>query len=127
MQGAFQPGAFQATGFQVEAAATTQPSGGYGFGAYDRTLRRRKREREEREEREELAREIKALEEHLVPEATRERVRAKARIYLPPRVKRAVQQAVKLETVEAFREAEIALRAFDEEEEFAVLISLALH
>ena len=122
----FQSGAFQATGFQIVAVATEQPSGGYGFGAYDHQRRKRK----------ELEDEIAALEQHLASEqkVSPETIRLKSRIRqhampLPPLARRAVQKAVRVQTVQAFQHAERALQRLEQEEEedFAALILLALH
>ena len=113
-------------GVAPPAVQTDQPSGGYGFGAYDRTLRRRKRELEEQ---------IAALEEHLAQEqkVPRETIRLQARVReyaapLPPVVRRAVNRAVRVQTHKAFEHAERVIEAFErEEEDFAVLLALALH
>ena len=128
MQSAFQPGSFQALGFQI-VVATQQGGGGYGWGAYDPEYERRKKRAQE------LLEEIDALEEHLAQEqkVPRETIRLKARVKeyaapLPPPVRRAVNRAVRVQTHQAFEHAERVIEAFErEEEDFAVLLALALH
>ena len=127
---AFQQNVFQADAFQIvaEATVTAQPSGGYGFGAYDRTLHRRRKVKEE------LADEIAALEQHLaeVQKVPREtiRIRAAVRSYaapLPPKAKRVVNAALKVPTIERIERAEQVLAALEEEEDFTALLLVALH
>ena len=123
----FQPGAFQALGFQI-VAATQQQGGGYGFTAYDHEARRRI-------ENKRLLEEIERLEEHIaeerqVPPAL-VRLESQVRAYaapMPAPAKRAVRKAIRIQTTDAFLHAERVLRALEEEEEdFAALILLALH
>ena len=120
----FQSGAFQVSGFQI-SAATAQPTGGYGFGAYDPY--RRKRELIEQLERLE---ELIAEDRDVPVEVVRVEVERQLVVTpLPPRVKRVVQRAIEIQTLGALEHAETVLRRLQEqeEEEFAVLMSLALH
>jgi hypothetical protein len=127
MATAFQPGAFQAAGFQI-VAVTQQQGGGYGWNAWDHEARRRIEQKR-------LLEEIERLEEHIAEE--REvppaliRLESQVRAYaapMPTQATRAVRRAIKVQTTDAFLHAERVLRAFeDEEEDFAALILLALH
>ena len=133
MQTAFQSGAFQVSGFQIVAEVATEtvdrPAGGWGaFTGFDKTRKDL--------EYEELLAEIEALEQHIAEERNvkREVVRIEAHVrampYLPKPVKRAVQRALTLQTYETFQYAEFVLQRLQEEqedEEVAVLLSLALH
>jgi hypothetical protein len=115
----------------VARVSTDQPSGGYGFGAYDPTLYRRRKEREELEA---LAQEIAALEQHIAeernvaPEVVRIEATVRAMPNLPKPARRAVNRALRIQTYGALAHAETVLRRLEEEEEeFAILFAMALH
>jgi hypothetical protein len=109
-----------------EAAPEAVPSTGGWYGA----IRKTRRQREE----EELLAEIEALERHIAeernvaPEVVRIEAKVRAMPYLPKPARKAVRRALRLQTYGAFAHAELVLqRLTEEEEEFAVLLSLALH
>jgi len=118
----------------LETTQTEHPSGGYGFGAYDRQKRRRE------DELDELARQIALFEAHLAIEPDnvsretidpdllriRTRVESMQASRLPNRARRAVEYARHVQTKESFLLAERALRQLEEQEELAVLLTLAL-
>lgn|SRR5574343_98103 len=85
-------------------------------------------------EADELADEIAALEQHIADERNvkREVVRIESKLRempnLPRPARKAVRRALRLQTHIAFDHAETILRRLqEEEEEFAMLVSLALH
>ena len=134
MQTAFQPGAFQTSGFQI-VAATATASGGWLEGAWRLGQRptlklkpkRRRRRRTPAEE------QIARLEQHIAearnttPAVVRLEADTRKRA-LPPQVLQAVQRALNEQTARAIRDAYAALERVErEDEEFAVLLTLALH
>lgn len=131
------PASFAVVGqtITLTVSGAQQVPGGYGFGAGDRTLHRRKKLRQELddEERQELADRLEKvmLEEGSLTQQKADllRIRGLANEYqadLPNRVKRAVAYAEKVRTQQAL---ELALREIERmqaEEELAVFLTLTL-